>query len=227
MIDLRKFKFISDYPMPHIVYKQSVEFVVSGSAGFLDTSISHGLPFTPLLIGQWSTNPNFSPSYDINIEVPNFTASQPVIALKCGADTSKIYISMTNNTGSNQTFYFRLLAFMPPDYTGDISNIYDDSTNFKFSSEFNYQKIFMADKLTVANATIAHGLGYIPQARVWDTSILQYAGDQVDALMPARCQKNINTGSGDVYVGPRLTTNELILSNIGTPAYYHIYGDEA
>jgi len=226
MADLRKFRFISDYPMPYIVFKQSTQFVVSGSTGYLDTSINHGLPFTPLLIGQWSTNANFSPAYDINIEVPNFNAAMPDIALTIGADGTRIYLSMTNNTGSNVTFYFRLLAFAPPDYTGDIANIYEDSTNFKFSSDFNYQKIVMADRITTSNSTIIHSLGYIPQARIWDTTLMIYNNNLVDALMPTRCQKNVNTGSGDEYIGARLTTTQLI-TNVSLPAYYHLYGDEA
>lgn len=188
----------SHYPMPWIVWKQ--EYSLSVSAGGYDyQQLPHGLPFTPLLIGQWSTSRNFDPSYDLEISVPGgSTGGQVETMCSVGASASSIDITLLNNATVARTFYFRLMAFAPPGYTGEVSPV-EYSSPFRFNSHFRYQQLLMAGE---TKGPIAHNLGYLPQARIWTN----YAG----------------------HVAPFagiLTTTTLSCAAEDYNYYYHIYKD--
>ena len=85
-------------------------------------------------------------------------------------DTTHIRLSAEHTAESTKTFYFRIFAFLPPDYTGDYNNTLGDTTHFTLNSEFNYPKLFQSGTISVPdNSTknVAHNLGYVPQARAW------------------------------------------------------------
>lgn len=170
--DARKFLLTSDYPIPILVWKGETSLTVPVGQYFnaAHKSIAHGLPFTPWLIGQWSTNSNFQPAYDLANDMPIFTGTQPDLMILAGADSTHIRLSAMHTASSSKTFYFRFFAFLPPDYTGDYNNPLGDTTNFTLNSEFNYPKLFSSGTITVpdeSTKTVAHNLGYVPQVRAW------------------------------------------------------------
>ncbi len=189
------------YPMPWIVWKREYSFQVPGH-DFAVKDFAHGLPFTPLLIGQWSTNPNFSPSYDLTVEVPGgATGGQVASSCLISANATNIRaVGDNSNSDNTETFYLRLMAFAPPNYTGDVNPV-DYASPFRYNSRYRYQKLFLSG-LASSGETVKHGLGYIPQARVW----MNYDG----------------------YVSPYagiIDTNGLKI-DANTQYYYHIYLDE-
>lgn len=193
----------SHYKMPWIIWKADYKVEVN-SADWNDTSFSHNLPFTPLLIGQWSNNGNFRPAYDISIQVPDgHSGGQPRIASDVYADRSSIYVQATNNTNEKLTFYYRLMAYAPADYKDGVNPV-DYSSSFRYNSHYNYQKIIMEG---FGKGVVQHNLGYIPQARVWITE----------------------SNAGTAWLGlATITANELIGpkdADEDAEFYYHIYGD--
>lgn len=194
--------------------------------------IKHNLPFTPLIVGQWSTNHNFSPAYDLSTQIPIFYgSSQPPFVVDIGADNNNIYINCQHNNQFATTFFFRLTGFMPPDYEGLIANV-EDSTNFRLNSDFNYLKILEQRKVIVeanANLAINHNLGYIPQAKVWRAGqVGNYSQGFHNCVIPQATSKSLNN---DGLLGALLNESQFIICNkpnnpTRSVFYYHIYGDE-
>lgn len=229
MADARKFIYDSDYPMPYLAYSSTCNYTVGGNEWYKTVSFAHNLPFTPLLIGQWSTDPSFSVSYDIAMSIPSFSGSQPLFAAVVEADASSVWLDLTNNTGSDLTFYFRFTAFPPSDYTSEITAI-DDASNFKFDSDFNYFKIAEQGKVTVSAggyAAVNHGLGYVPQSRIWYGFNTYIGGANRYVVAPLNMTR---TTSG--ALGASVDSTSLWLQNSAnamaatTDFYYQIYADE-
>lgn len=188
----------SHYKLPWIIWSRTYQFTLAAYGYQPDATIAHGLPFIPLLLGQWSVNANFNPSYDIHIDVPGGSiGGQPEKACVISADASYVHILAVNNTSSNMTFYFRLMAFAPPNYAGEVSPVKYNSP-FSFNSHYRYQQIYMQGQ---SSGIVNHNLGYLPQAKVWSLS-----GNQV---VPS--------------IGI-LTTSTLKCAVSGS-YYYHIYKD--
>lgn len=232
MADARKFISSTDYPMPFIVYTGTFSWQ-RGPWADTDTRFAHGLPFTPLLIGQWSTNADFNPAYDLSVTAPNYSATRPEFASDIGADETYIYIYSANNTDNTTfTFYYRLIAFAPPDYQGKSTSI-NGSSPFLLNSDFNYLKIVEEGSVTApagGTTNVAHNLGYIPQCRVWqerqmsfyDPSTGQFSSPTV--ISPVYAQDYAG-----VLLGPRISNSELTLGATSISGdkkfYYHIYAD--
>jgi hypothetical protein len=171
--DARKFMLTTDYPIPILVWKMETSLTVPVGQYFnaAHKSVAHGLPFTPWIIGQWSTNANFQPAYDLANDMPVFTGTRPDLMIIIGADSTHIRISAEHTAESSKTLYFRIFSFLPPDYSGDYDDTLGDSTAFTFDSEFNYPKLFKSGTISVPHnttKTVSHGLGYIPQVRAWE-----------------------------------------------------------
>lgn len=216
MANLPDLLVASDYHMPWIVWSRQLEYTLaSGDWGSYD--VSHGLAFTPLIFGYYSTSSDFQPCYDLTTDAPGYSGSgQPEIAFLSSANSSVVRVVLTNNRTSSTTFYIRIMAFAPPGYTDDVSPVeYDD--DFTFNSDYRYQKIFM-EGLTTQSVT--HNLGYIPQFRVWS---LTTSTGYVAPLSVA----NSATSS---YTPINITTTQLDLGGAAGSAassyYYHIYGDQ-
>lgn len=232
MADARKFLYDSDYPMPYLVYFQPCSYTVGGTEYYKTVSFAHELPFTPLLLGQWSTvsGGGFSVSYDLAIEVPRFSGGQPLVAKVAGADSTNIYLDMTNNTGSDLTFYYRLAAFAPPEFNGAVEAV-NDATPYQFNSDFNYLKIYKAGSEIVAvgnTANAMHDLGYIPQTRTWREEQIYVNGSNRTIICPMNTSV---TPSG--FLGVKVSDLNLTLGNTAGGStqgdvkfYYHIYADE-
>lgn len=187
------------YKIPWIVWKREYSILVASGDEFIQT-YSHGLSFTPLLLGQWSTNANFSPSYDLGVLIPGgSTGGQPETMCSVSASASYIHFDIINNAVTQRTFYLRLMGFAPPDYNGEVAPVEYNSA-FRFNSHYRYQQIYMQGRSS-GNA-IAHNLGYLPQARIWAIS------------------------GGQVLPAPGiLTTSTLSRPYENSDYYYHIYKD--
>lgn len=185
------------YKMPWIVW--SMRYSIQVAAGeYKIATIQHGLPFVPLLTGQWSPNRQFNPSYDLGAPTPGGAIVQMPDYLCDGyADDEEIRFALMNNTSTSAEFNMKLMAFAPPDYTGDVNPVNYNSP-FSFNSHYRYQQLFMQGR---ARGKVTHGLGYLPQAKLW--SITQ------DSITP---YKGILTE----------TTYENFVDN---EYYYHIYKD--
>lgn len=189
----------SRYPSPWIVWKSSPSITVEQYGYIADRTIAHGLPFIPLLLGQWSTNSNFNPSYDLAVTIPGGpTGGQPETMCSVSADATNIHFTIINNA-NQRTFYFRLMAFAPPGYTGEVTLV-EYSSPFRFNSHYRYQQIYMAGQS--GGTAVNHNLGYLPQAKIWSIS-----GTRV---LPSH---------------GILTTTTLANAADNTAYYYHIYKD--
>lgn len=193
----------SHYDTPWIVYKQEFQIAVE-QYGYANVARPHGLPFIPLLIGQWSDNGNFSPAYDLSVDTPDYTSGQPRIAAYVSADATNIHFNLTNNENT-KTFYFRLMAYAPPDYKGDVTPV-EYNSPFRYNSHYRYLKIFKAGS---ASGTVSHDLGYIPQCRIWSMG------------SPTR-------PSGRVYPSNGIITSSTLQADDQNSSqfYYHIYLDK-
>lgn len=189
----------SHYKMPWIIWSRTHQITVAANGYVADDVLAHGLAFIPLILGQWSTSANFSPSYDLGITVPGGSiGGQPETVCETSAAADGIHFTLVNNTNSSRTFYFRLMAFAPPNYTGDVNPVNYNSP-FRFNSHYRYQQIYMQGQSS--GSAVYHNLGYLPQAKIWGLS-----GNRV---VPA---KGI------------LTASTLSMAASGS-FYYHIYKD--
>lgn len=232
--DARHFLLTSDYPSPFFAYKLTTQLTVPLGEYFnaAHVYIKHNLPYTPLLVGQWSTNSNFNPAYDISNDMPIWVGSEPELAISIGADSTYVRISASHTRSSAQTFYFRLFAMLPPDYAGDVTTTVSDSTKFYLDSEANYPKILNTGSVTLnyrASANIAHNLGYLPQMRLWKELTASPFDDYQTTytIVSPWCSQTTEYGLYGASVG---TSNITIANNPISLAqskfYYQIYADE-
>lgn len=224
MPDPRKFISTTDYPMPFLVYSAVFDFNCPAQMLTGNYVIAHGLPFRPLLIGQWSTSPNFQPSYDLAFNFLGFSGNLPTVTIEGYADDTNVHILNGNYTSTDQHIYCRLSAFAPPDYTGQVTAV-DDTSPFRFNSDYNYMKIYMSGITTLEADTtqeVNHGLGYMPQCRIWKSIY------GIDTLSPM---------STDLYsqglFGATISDQKLTLGNYDIDPFsqkksvfaYQIYAD--
>lgn len=190
----------SAYPMPWIIYKKEYSLNVAQYGEVRNATLAHNLPFTPLIFGQWSDKPNFSPSYDLAVNIPGGSSGgQPETVVNVSANATNIVFLIINNKASSRRFYFRLMAFSPPDYAGEV-DLVDYNSKFRFNSHYRYEQLYMAGRSN--GIAVQHGLGYLPKAKVWA----------------------ITTADGSVVPAHGVLTNTAIntaYSNV--PFYYHIY----
>ena len=220
-MDARNFLYSSDYEMPALVWEYSGSINDIAAYNTKSVTIAHKLPFTPLLIGVWSDNANFNPSYDIANFIGQGSLYGDLQLNQCGADSTNVVVEGYNATANSKNLYFRLLAFAPPDYDGETPNIYD-TTNFMFSTDYNYPKIVKSGVVSCAEGEwklIEHGLGYVPQAKTWGP-------DAYGRITPLYRMESPDWISGTS--GPLIdTTNLGIKAHYAGSYYYHIYGDSS
>lgn len=218
MADPRKFIYDSDYSIPAFVAKWTGSFNISAN-GYITPSFNHNLPFIPLIVGQWSLNPNFEPAYDISTQNGYYIGVN--INQIAGSDVSNIKFNITNGYNNSITYYYRLFAFAPNDYNGDIPAI-EDETNFRFNSDFNYLKLFAYGEETIPSSNmieVYHNLGYVPQVKTW------YYDSLEDIIAPF---PNIYYEDNSYNLGTIVDTAKMTFKGImGDKVYYHIYIDEA
>lgn len=218
MQDDRRLKFTTDSPMPLFVCK-FIDSVNLQGGSFRYIKIPHNLPYTPLLVGQWDTDPEFNSSHDIT----NASYQSELANLLVYTDSTYIYFNYYST--EDVTVYYRLWGFCPPDYEGDLDPVSDDS-KFMFNTDYEYLKTLKMGKVTPGDSTtIQHNLGYVPLARVWRTS--QYGQGQGQTVTGLGLDISSSNGAGDKI--SIVDENNLYIGDLDQDgyAYYHIYTNEA
>ena len=221
MQDARNFQFSSDYPMPYFVYKASTS-VTASARGTATARIEHKLGFTPLVVGQWSPDNKFTVTHDT-------TSSSSVNSIFCWvfADDTYIYVRQFNGSNSSNTIYVRVWAYPTPEYNGHLDAV-SDETAFNFDSDYSYLGIYMSGSLDSDGEThtISHGLGYVPQCKMWVGGNFAVDGGQsVNAI--AQVSSYINTSRP--MPNYAITKEDLIIGTTYSSdgkIYYHIYSNE-
>jgi hypothetical protein len=163
-----KFRATTDYPSDKIVCLETGSFVIAPtSVG--TTTIAHGLPFTPLMDGTWSTDSTFQTvSYDMGTgsltTAPGFIFNAKA---EVSADSSDITVEVENITGSSVTAYYRVFGFQPS--TANLEVPFTDylADSFVVNTDFNHTKLFAKDRVT-SNTVVAHNIGHRPQVSLWE-----------------------------------------------------------
>lgn len=214
MADARRFIYSSDYPMQYAVY-----YYEGTMTGGSTKTVAHGLPFTPLLIGEWSTSSDFSSANTYLGGGYSTEFSDPGVYLTSNATNCNYSTINASGTG---TIYLRTWGFMPPDTNADVADLADFS-GFDFDSDYSYQKLYIAGK-GASNATINHNLGYKPRVRIWNRATS--SGTVSIGTFPS-----IDKTSGGLDTALQITENTIILpkSYPASPRefYYFIFEDEA
>lgn len=152
------------YQTPWIIWKTTLNVSVSPHST-VSTPIPHGLPFIPLLMGQWSESSDFNFAHDIASYTPTNTNESTWVYAT--SDSTNVTVTSLNATNSTKTFYYRLMGLAYPDFNGPVNPI-EYPGHFRYNSHYRYQQIYESG--VTAQTSVRHNLGYIPQARVWQLS---------------------------------------------------------
>jgi hypothetical protein len=89
-----------------------------GSPGIIT---AHSLPFTPLLILQWSNTSDFTVTNELQDAeyVGNTFTTGAGQSYLISSDATNANITRYNFSGSSQTLYYRMFGFMPSDANAD------------------------------------------------------------------------------------------------------------
>jgi hypothetical protein len=227
--DARNFIFSSDYPLP--TYAKVITYQMAVSVGDTKAEVETGLDFTPLTMGVWSTTQDFSVSYDITLG----SFVDDISYLEVSARGSKIIFDVSANAA--RTVYFKIYCMIPPDSNESFPPV-ADSSNFMFSTDYNYLQIAKAGRVFtkdqpvgINDIVIYHNLGYIPKFRVWSTATSN--GQLSVAPRTSQIGHRFATPRIDVksYI---MDSEKLLISNYKRSettddqegAYYQIYTEE-
>lgn len=169
----------SDSPLDKVIYIATSQITVPAGQ-FSQLDIPHGLPFTPLLFGNWSTSPDFSITYEYgtgpihsNLQQAIFTA-QPNLR----SSSSVANLTVTNyNTSSTLTAYCRVYGFQPSG-TSSVALAHTNTGVDPFMINTDQQQVQLIheglrDFPSVSYPNIvqitlfSHNLGYRPQVMSW------------------------------------------------------------
>lgn len=235
MQDARNFSYSSDYPMPVVTYRN--EFTVSAPVGqhMNLVKIAHGLPYTPLTIGKWSSSQDFTTAQDLS-------ANEDIdgTSLELYADETYFYFLFFKDPDISVTRYVRVIAFAPPDYDGEIEPL-DNDSNFLFNTDYNYIGLYAQGVLDHSTGGIVgHSLGYIPQCRAWSRSYVYSSDPAIEFTGYKLSEPSVSLyyNTGRLAYTSIATENEFIASekdvnnhdaslSQDSKIYYHIYTTEA
>lgn len=171
MADPRQFLINTDYPLDKVVYIKQGSTVIGTGGTVL---IPHGLPFIPNALFIWSFTQDFSVTYPENTGA--FPSGNPgffftlQVAMVSNATNIKLD---ANGTLGPTTIYYRIIAFAPSDYTGDLPATTSLGDRFVINTDSNYTKLVSEGILTlnIGNTqSVVHSLGYLPQVIYWYVS---------------------------------------------------------
>jgi hypothetical protein len=210
MTDPRNFLLNTDYPLDKVVYMTSGSFSAAGGGGLGTVhQFNHGLSYTPLIVGTWSTNSDFSTSREGGYFA--FEGTDPnTIYTQFFANSTKITVSTFNPPAPAVTIYYRIYAFMPSNVNVDSSFTTASADTFALNTDYNYTKLFSSGIATAAaTTTITHDLGFRPQVMAWikDSSVAYGTSMVVDMG----------------YV--KATTTTVVITSPSKDIHYRIYAD--
>jgi hypothetical protein len=206
------------------------------------TAATHGFGAAAYLQMRWSMDGG------TNWQQQHFTRTTviggftyPSVVAGCYCTATQIIMVATNNTNSNATINYEIVAFAKPGETySTIPTVTDGQSNFTLTTKFNIQKIYMEEvsvpilttssSATIQEYTLAtHSLGYIPHARVFYT----LNGSELWPLSPNQYQDDDFSVKCHFYGSAVLTSSLLklrIVNDTGSNAtvnfHYRIYLDE-
>lgn len=158
----------SDYPLDKVIYMHSGSRTLPAH-DFADINISHGLPFTPLMAGSWTTSSNWDVSYEIN-SGPRANGNI-IVNTGLSSDSSQVTLSLSNTQPSSQTVYYRLYGLEPSTSSATVAPTVGIAANqFVMNTDYNYSKLFMSGTVSRGSSgtvSVTHGLGYRPQVDTW------------------------------------------------------------
>lgn len=218
MTDARNFLLTSDYPIDKVVYIESGSFTATASSQTIHNT-AHGLPFTPLLDGTWSTGSGFTLSYDMGTGPISTTPGLLFnVESDVSASSTNATITVGNATGSNVTVFYRIYGFEPTTANADAPHTVDSADSFYLNTDFNYTKLFDSGVVTTSTV-VSHNLGYKPQVSMWE---------EVAGVIRKKNENRNGTG-GNTYTA--ISTSAVTITFDGsapgtTKAHYRIYIDE-
>lgn len=223
LANAKNFLINSDYPVDKVILLRSYSIPLA-SLDFADLTYPHGLSFTPLVVARWSTNSNLIPTYSI-LGGPTINSGY-AYTTRIWADSTNIYLSVTNNTASAVTLYFSVYGFMPSNVNADVTPTASSADNFTLSSDYNYTKLYLSGTVSLptgtGSQTVLHSLGYYPQVSLWMLkagSTYPVIYNDVSTVVPAFDEINY-------YV----TTNALVIDYYDLLSvrtiHYRVYMDE-
>lgn len=203
MTDPRNFLLNSDYPLDKVVYLNNGSTVFDNATPI---EIAHGLPFTPLVGGYWSFDADFSTTYEFYTGDFPSGNSDYIFAHEVDIESNAtiITITMIDLIGDSKTFYYRLYAFQPDDYSADILPLASSGDNFVLNTDYNYMKLFNSDHFTMGtdtSHTVDHNLGFMPVAMGW----YSYFGSTIPIIRAGDISNGILT--------VEVTTTSIVFSN--------------
>lgn len=162
--------------------------------------------------------------------------TEPSIAF---SDSTYIYIYDSQGVAATGTAYYKVIAFWIDSYDGTnplVSSYISSNKDVLFSTENNYQKIYLqgtssfnfsAGVASSPTNSIAHGLGYMPNFRVFyeafanevwpmqDNGTFLFADDQL------ACTANTTTSNLNITIDHPISS-----STTSARAWYRLYLDE-
>jgi hypothetical protein len=217
----------TDYPADQVVYLTSGSYVIPGTSTGNIQTIPHGLPFIPLVGGNFSLTSDFSLTYEYStgpLTSPiNPNAVYDVVA-NVYADATNVYVSADTPSVGSKTIYYRIYGFQPSTNTSSLTNIANQGDVFVLQTDYNLTKLYLNDTVQLpdtsgaaAQVNIYHGLGYIPQAQVW----IQANG----YVHPA---PSSNLLASQTVISPGLTNLSfgIPIGDLTHQAWYRIYVDD-
>lgn len=214
----------SDFPLDKVVYMHT-RTVVIAAGSFNDQVFAHNLGFTPLILGQWSFDIDFTTAYDAN-SGPRFGSGGTLLfASALHSDAANITIFNTNNQGSSVTVYWRIYGLMPSTVSAIAPFTASSADDFIIDTDQNYSKLFLSGVTASSgtagsSVTVSHELGYRPQVLVWseDANYVTWVGSYAQEGSSGNNRCRVDT-SNIVLI------RSSILSS-STRFHYRIYLDE-
>lgn len=222
----------SRYPVDKVVCLEADSFLMPGSTTNFYRAIPHGLDFTPLCGGNWSTVPDFSIQYEFSSGTfpSSFLGYAFNTTFNIFADSTSIYISGDNLVGS-MTIYYRIFGYEPSTSNSLLAPLANEGDDYVVNSRYNYPKEYLNNyvDLPAGGATdsfvyINHGIGTIPQALGWVTYDTYNGSAIVSAVHP------VSTTNGDSDGVSLIVGDEsiaFVVKAFMSPhrAYYKVYLD--
>lgn len=162
-VDPKDFLLNTDYELDKIILVKTGSFVKQ-------TDIAHGLSFTPLIFGIWSTDSNFNSANIIGPQLdtePIPGLYTPPLSVGCYALSDKIALNSNGDGADNTTIYYRVYAFANPDANANTPKTSHLAKSFMINTDYNYRKLKASGTFTAAGQSYEHNLGYRPQVMAW------------------------------------------------------------
>lgn len=167
-MNLRNFRFNSDYPIDKIIFLREIE-VSTDSSGEISLGIQHSLGAIPFCKAVISFD-NWETTYQGGVNQLDPSGQIFDKFFSVSSDSEKIYLFGIFDRFNNRTAKVRVWGVF---YESDTENIHANPTSginkFLFNSDNNYQSLVMEGKVGLSDfsQTIQHGLGFVPNVDVW------------------------------------------------------------